>query len=518
MRLRHIVGALVVLAAAVTPVRALAHMNDEQSPFRAYLTTGPLISGSTVPLTVSVVKRDGTPAAGLRVQVEVYRGFSRTVVALPETTPGAYQAQASFRPGRHQGVVRLEGGEANMFGDLTFQVVEAGAAGIQQLRAAKLELRQGGFTVAPPWVDQVTWVGLIALLVLAALSLKWRVPRPVQPRSPVLLSAWVLGLAIAGAIAGPLGAYWDIAWHVDRGRETFWSPPHLVIYGAITSVLVTISLGVLALSPGNRWQAFSRHPGLRFTVVATIVGLASAPFDEFWHLTFGLDTSIWSPPHLVLLFGFSLSILGLTLLAHDRLGDREGWAPRLPVLFLFGTVLTLLLIFVNEFEWPLIEDWNVLQDRPVGLYPFWYSVLSSLVLAAGARASRKPGSATIIAAFGWGLRMLVSVAWLPALGSPAPLLPPFLVAMGVVIDLVTRVLKERAGTGVPYAVGGLLATGLAFALHVPTASLIPIRPLPGAELVTWLPLALLAALAAGYVGSRLGGLVVRSAALSKEAA
>ena len=499
---------IIVVATVLMPLAALAHMNDEQSPYRAHITTGPLTTGSTVQITVSVVRRDGTPATSLRVQVEVYRGFSRTVVVLPETAAGTYTAQARFQPGRQQGVVRLEGGEAHMFGDL-FLVAAPGATNVQKLNVAKLELRQGGFTVAPPWMDQVTWIGLIGVLLITALSLAWRAPGLVQSRSPVLLPGWVLGTAIAGGLAAPLGAYWDIAWHVNRGRETFWSPPHLLIYGSITVVLVSIALGLVALPGGNRWQSFWRHSGLKSTVLGAGLGLASAPFDEFWHVTFGLDASIWSPPHLVLLFGFALSILGLALVAQDRVGGREGWPPRLPVLFLFGAALTVMLIFVNEFEWPLLveENWNVLLARPVGLYPFWYSVLTCLVLAAGALASGKPGSATVIAAIAWGLRMLVTVVWLPALGIPSPLLPPFLVAAGIVIDLVTIALRGRASTGLSYAMGSLVATGLLFALHAPTASLIPIRSLPGTALAAWLPLALGTALAAGYLGYRLGRLV-----------
>lgn len=509
MRRQTVAGALLTMLAAVllVPVAAPAHMNDEQSPYRVHITTGPLAAGSEIPIDVSVVRRDETPATGLRLRMELYRGFSQTLIALRETAAGTYAARVSFEPGRYLGIVRVEGGEVTIFGDLSLRIVDPGAVAVQRLVAAKLDVREGGFIVAPPWVDQVTWIGLVGLLVLWALYLAWRSPRPDQPREPLLLPSWVLGLAITGAAAAPLGAYWDIAWHVDRGRETFWSPPHFLIYGSVASVLVTVLIGVWTLPRGSRWPAFRQHRGLKFAAAATILELASAPFDEFWHLTFGLDTSVWSPPHLVLLFGGAFSLVGLALLAAERVAGRAGWLPRLPVLFVSAAALTVMLIFVNEFEWPVLEDWSVLLARPVGLYPFWYSVLSCLVLAAGARASEKPGSATAVAVIGWGLRVLVSVAWLPTLGTPIPLLPPFLVVAGVVIDLVTTGLKGRMGAGLAYALGGVLATGLLFALHIPTTFLMPIRQLPGMDLVAWLPLALVAALAAGYVGFRLGALI-----------
>ncbi|TSC78387.1 MAG: hypothetical protein G01um101433_263 [Parcubacteria group bacterium Gr01-1014_33] len=55
---------------------------------------------------------------------------------------------------------------------------------------------------------------------------------------------WYLELLfLAGIIStsmGLTGAYWDVGWHFDYGRDTFWSPPHLFIYGS--TILMTIFL------------------------------------------------------------------------------------------------------------------------------------------------------------------------------------------------------------------------------------------------------------------------------------
>ena len=57
----------------------------------------------------------------------------------------------------------------------------------------------------------------------------------------------------AGLLAGVLftgGTYWDGSWHLEYGRDTFWSPPHLLIYGAILMmfVIAVASFSVAALS------------------------------------------------------------------------------------------------------------------------------------------------------------------------------------------------------------------------------------------------------------------------------
>jgi len=53
-----------------------------------------------------------------------------------------------------------------------------------------------------------------------------------------LWSIGALPLLAIGLISGFLGVYWDIAWHIDKGRDSFWSPPHIFIYSALLSVIL----------------------------------------------------------------------------------------------------------------------------------------------------------------------------------------------------------------------------------------------------------------------------------------
>ena len=43
-----------------------------------------------------------------------------------------------------------------------------------------------------------------------------------------------LGWLICGAgAAGIFATYWDESWHTDIGRDSFWTPAHLLLYGAM---------------------------------------------------------------------------------------------------------------------------------------------------------------------------------------------------------------------------------------------------------------------------------------------
>ena len=45
----------------------------------------------------------------------------------------------------------------------------------------------------------------------------------------------------AGIASGVIGGHWDISWHMSVGRDSFWTPAHLMIQ--LTGVLVGIACG-----------------------------------------------------------------------------------------------------------------------------------------------------------------------------------------------------------------------------------------------------------------------------------
>jgi hypothetical protein len=110
-----------------------------------------------------------------------------------------------------------------------------------------------------------------------------------------------------------VGLIWDISWHTSIGRDGLFSPPHLVTYiGAITSGVFS-GYYVLRLTLGgsteerqrsiNFWKVFYGSLGALFCIWGAFAMITSAPFDDWWHNTFGLDVQILSPPHTVLLLG-----------------------------------------------------------------------------------------------------------------------------------------------------------------------------------------------------------------------
>jgi hypothetical protein len=136
---------------------------------------------------------------------------------------------------------------------------------------------------------------------------------------------WTIWCMVAGIASGVIGGQWDISWHMSVGRDTFWTPAHIMIQ--MTGVLVGLACGYLILkatfgSDGAAQTASVKIWGFRGPLGAFIATwgcvamLTSAPFDNWWHNAYGLDVKIVSPPHTLLSLGsFAIKVGTLALMA-----------------------------------------------------------------------------------------------------------------------------------------------------------------------------------------------------------
>jgi hypothetical protein len=131
---------------------------------------------------------------------------------------------------------------------------------------------------------------------------------------PVYLYATVLcSLSIM------IGLIWDISWHTSIGRDGLFSSPHLAIYfgGVVAGLFSGYRVLKMTFSPSlaettntvKFWGIFRGSLGNLFCIWGAIAMLTSAPFDDWWHNTYGLDVTILSPPHTVLLLGMIMSLV-----------------------------------------------------------------------------------------------------------------------------------------------------------------------------------------------------------------
>jgi len=144
---------------------------------------------------------------------------------------------------------------------------------------------------------------------------------------------WVL---LAANLLAGWGVQWDIQWHVQIGRDSFWIPPHVMTYAGVT-LIVLVSFGVLARDTLRRLVAgrssagtiqvlgLSGTPGFHLAACGIALTVLAAPIDDLWHRLFGLDVTLWSPPHLLGLFGVTVNTLACALIAREAYPARR-WA------------------------------------------------------------------------------------------------------------------------------------------------------------------------------------------------
>lgn len=174
--------------------------------------------------------------------------------------------------------------------------------------------------------------------------------------SPTTLVAAILGFLLQA-----VGVYWDIAWHIEVGRDRLFSAPHNMILAGMALVGVA-STRVIATSPPKSVQRAAGFLGLG-GVVIQIVGLAIV--DDWWHRLYGIDATLWSPPHLLTLFASFVALCGFLMgwsTNTPRVGPRLAWATRF-----FGCLSLLVLADVLLAEYDFSVPQFRLAMQPVAL-------------------------------------------------------------------------------------------------------------------------------------------------------
>lgn len=209
-------------------------------------------------------------------------------------------------------------------------------------------------------------------------------------------------LALIGLACLPIGLLWDISHHSTIGRDTFWTPAHIIIQlGGIVPALLFASIALKITFRGTQkehdgsvlfWGA--RAPlGVWVTIWGALAMVTSAPFDDWWHNRYGLDVQIASVPHAVLglgMFAVGMGVLLFVFSSQNRAKTENRTRSGLICALTVGVLITLWADFVTEWTWPNLQHG-----------PKFYRVISlpfPLLLVLAARASKIPAAATIAAA------------------------------------------------------------------------------------------------------------------------
>ena len=116
-------------------------------------------------------------------------------------------------------------------------------------------------------------------------------------------------LVSIGMLLAAAGGSWDITNHLLNKPETFFAPPHAVLYSGVASAVVGTVLVFSASKSGGAGAAGKMIWPVKLVITGVVMLISAAPVDFGWHSAFGLD-GLFSPPHFVLVSGMVVGSAG----------------------------------------------------------------------------------------------------------------------------------------------------------------------------------------------------------------
>src|SRR4029453_8060600 len=107
-------------------------------------------------------------------------------------------------------------------------------------------------------------------------------------------------------------------------------------------LIVLASFGVLARDTlrhllarrapegAERVLGLTGTPGFPPGAAGIAVPVLAAPIDDLWHRLFGIDVTLWSPPHLLGLLGVTINTVGCALIAREAY-PAKSWPRYIPL-------------------------------------------------------------------------------------------------------------------------------------------------------------------------------------------
>ena len=170
-------------------------------------------------------------------------------------------------------------------------------------------------------------------------------------KSPSKYVVIILMVSLIGSVLEIWGGNWDITSHLMEIPESFFTPPHTVLY---TGVGIGMIAGIGAFAMMLRHREIREAPfslGLKLMIVGSILQIVAGPSDYAWHEMFGVD-GLLSPTHLTLITGILIQSVGITV-GLTRLLSFNFRIVKPAAIISFSSLWFIVIAFIFQFTLPI---------------------------------------------------------------------------------------------------------------------------------------------------------------------
>ena len=212
------------------------------------------------------------------------------------------------------------------------------------------------------------------------------------------LSIIILIIALFATILQTWGGSWDITSHQLGEPETFFTPPHTVLYSGVGIGLISSIMAGIVLLKNRNEENESFVFGLKLVIIGTAFQIIAGPADYYWHELFGVD-GLLSPTHLTLITGILIQTVGVVI-GLTRLIPKRFRVVKPTSVFAFGVLWFIVIGFIYQFVLP-ISSGDTLDFDPD---PYVAAVIaattipffSAIIFWASAKTLKTFGGATMV--------------------------------------------------------------------------------------------------------------------------
>lgn len=210
----------------------------------------------------------------------------------------------------------------------------------------------------------------------------------------------ILIISLFGSILQTWGGSWDITSHQLGDPESFFTPPHGVLYSGVGIGLISAILSGIVLLRNKELRSRSFVLGLKLIIIGSLFQIVAGPGDYYWHEVFGTD-GLLSPTHLTLITGILIQSVGIVI-GLVRLIPFNFKSVKPALILAFGVLWFITIGFIFQFTLPISTgDTLDLDPDPyvaiiiaASTMPFF----STLIFWSSAKLLKRFGGASLVAA------------------------------------------------------------------------------------------------------------------------